>query len=480
MLCLFPRRAAAVCTGAAALLFVPITANAQLRVATWNISNYGDTSPTAGRSDALRTAIYGQFQSRSMSPDVVLGQEFQTEAAADNFVNVLNSVPGGVRDWAKGTFVQGDAVTDQEADSAFFYRTSKVNFLASEKIADADSGTTGQPRDTLRFDVSLKGYAGSAPTLSLYSVHLKSSDGDNARRLVETRRIRDDAELLGRPFLVGGDFNVQSSAQSAYQELVGSQSNNAGRFADPINRPGSWNNSASHALVHTQDPSGMGGMDDRHDQIVLGTSLVDGSGFDYIGDPSQPYSSWNDPNHSYRAWGNDGTSFNESLTTTGNQMVGPTIAQALKDVATSGGGHLPIFLDLRTPAELGASTSAIHFGDVQQGSNATASFDVFNGVDADIWTAAGVAALKYAMTAGGDFAVPDGFFTDFAGGSVNGHLVSLDASTMGMKTGTINLFADGVLTGSIALSANVVPEPTGVALIGIAVMGALSRRRLRR
>jgi hypothetical protein len=174
--------------------------------------------------------------------------------------------------------------------------------------------------------------------------------------LLEAQRIRDDAEALpsGWHFLLGGDFNIQSSFQSAYQELVGSQANNDGRFTDPIKTPGSWNNTSTYRIVHTQDPVGAGGMDDRHDQILVSSGLVDGAGADYIGDPDTAYSTttWDDPSHSYRSWGNDGTSFNVAMTITGNQMVGTTIAQALANTA-AGGGHLPVFLDLRVPPCLG-------------------------------------------------------------------------------------------------------------------------------
>ncbi len=77
---------------------------------------------------------------------------------------------------------------------------------------------------------------------------------------------------------------------------------------------------------------------------------MDGVHLDYIGNPAVPYSTttWDDPNHSYRSWGNDGTSYNTSLTISRNTMVGSVIAQALVSSA-SGGGHLPVFLDLLVP-----------------------------------------------------------------------------------------------------------------------------------
>jgi hypothetical protein len=192
-----------------------------------------------------------------------------------------------------------------------------------------------------------------------------SSSEDQSRRLLEAQRIRNNAELLpqGWHFLIAGDYNIQSSGQAAYQELVASQADNRGRFFDPIASPGSWNNSSAFVFVHTQDPSGAGGMDDRHDQILLSASLVDAEGVDYVGDHFTPYStvSWNDSNHSYRSWGNDGTSFNATLRTTGNQMVGPVIAQALINSA-AGAGHLPVFLDLEVPAVVAAVPAVSTWG----------------------------------------------------------------------------------------------------------------------
>jgi hypothetical protein len=86
----FPRRTAAVRTGAvlaAALVFLPAAAaHGQLRVATWNISNY---SGDAIRTDALKSAVYGTYQGRSMAPDVFMGQEFTSQSAVNTFVNIL-------------------------------------------------------------------------------------------------------------------------------------------------------------------------------------------------------------------------------------------------------------------------------------------------------------------------------------------------------------------------------------------------------
>lgn len=322
----------------------------ELRIANWNVTNYD-----SGRITEFETAIYASFAGRSLAPDILIGEEFISATAVNNFLSILNNAPNSPGDWAAAPFVNGP-----DTDSALFYRQSKV-FLATDlsangvTVVSTGGGPPNHPRHIMRYDVRIAGFTTPEATIAIYASHMKagSTGDDQDRRLVEAIEIRDDAEALpaGWSFLVGGDFNIQESTQAAWQELVGSQVNNDGRFFDPINTPGSWNNNFAFRYVHTQDPStATGGMDDRLDFILVSQNLIDNLGMDYIGDASIPYSTltWNDSNHSFRAWGNDGTSFNSSLTVVGNQMVGATIAQALVDSAENG-GHLPVFMDFVIP-----------------------------------------------------------------------------------------------------------------------------------
>jgi endonuclease/exonuclease/phosphatase family metal-dependent hydrolase len=407
-------------------------AAAQLRVTEWNITNY-----SGGRVSVFQTAIYDEFQGRSMTPDVIVAQELLSQGGVDAFVSLLNSAPGSPGDWAAAPFVNGP-----DTDNALFYRTNKIDLLGHTVVA-VGGPSPNHPRNIDRYDLRLKGYTSAEATLACYSSHMKAGTGstDKTRRLLEAQEIRADAEALpaGWSFLLAGDFNIQSSSQSAYVELVGSQTDNTGRLFDPIKTPGSWNNNSSYRFVHTQDPAGAGGMDDRHDQILLSASLVDADGFEYLGDPAIPYSTstWNDTNHSYRSWGNDGTSYNTTLTITNNQMVGATIAQALVSSA-NGQGHLPVFLDLIVPAMVGSDT-VVDFGQVAQGAVAEAVLAVENTGDTALWTEAGIAELVYTLSASGPFSVDPGPFADAAGGSGNAHVVAMDTSTPGVYGETLTI-----------------------------------------
>ena len=72
------------------LLALSAAASAQLRVVTWNVTNYDG----ADRGAAFQTAIYGEFQGRSMRPDVFIGQEFLSAASVTTFLNLLNTANG--------------------------------------------------------------------------------------------------------------------------------------------------------------------------------------------------------------------------------------------------------------------------------------------------------------------------------------------------------------------------------------------------
>jgi endonuclease/exonuclease/phosphatase family metal-dependent hydrolase len=404
---------------------------AQLRVCTYNLTLYA-----GGRTEALQTALLGSFEGRSARPDILIVQEMTSLTAAQTLRNILNSAPGSPADYALATFVDGP-----DTDSAMYYRTSRVTFVQAVVVATG-GGSPNHPRNIMRYDVRPSGYVAPPATLAVYSSHMKAGNtaSDRERRLLECQRIRANAETLGvRPFLLGGDFNMQTSNEAGYVELVGQKINDDGRFFDPVKTPGTWNRNSLMRFLHSQDPSPSGvGMDDRFDQILLSANLVDGKGFDYLGNPTVPFSTttWNDPNHSYRIWGNDGSSFGTSLRITGNTMVGPSIAQALVDALGGyANGHLPVFLDLRVPPKV-SSPLSIDFGQGLSFSTMESAVTVTHAGDVAKWGANGLSNLEFTLEASPGFFAPAGTFVVPPGSSQN-RIVSVDTSTPGLKTGTL-------------------------------------------
>ena len=74
------------CLQSAGAAAVPALAQ-PLRVVNWNISNY-----SGGRAADLQTAIFGEYQGRSMAPDIIICEEFTSQNAVDFFLAVLNTV----------------------------------------------------------------------------------------------------------------------------------------------------------------------------------------------------------------------------------------------------------------------------------------------------------------------------------------------------------------------------------------------------
>ncbi|MBL8758787.1 MAG: hypothetical protein JNK35_10195 [Phycisphaerae bacterium] len=207
-------------------------------------------------------------------------------------------------------------------------------------------------------------------------------------------------------------------------------------------------------------------MDDRHDQILVGAGLLDRTGLDYIFTPNaqgqpQPYAlaTWNDSNHTYRAWGNDGTTYNAPLRTTGNTMVGPAIAQALiSSVAT--GGHLPIIADFRVPARVAAPES-VTLPPVEPGGTSTASVAIAHAGDVARWTAAGLDTLRYTVSITGPFTTAPGPFAIAPGGPPASHVVFMDSAEAGPKVGTMVITSNDPEAPVVVvpLSGSVLPPP---------------------
>jgi hypothetical protein len=438
---------------------------AQLRVMQWNVTNY-----QSGRTAEFQTALYASFNARAAAPDVIIAEEINSSTGAANFRNLLNAAPNSPGDWALAPFVPNSG----DSSNALFYRTSRITSLGVVTLNQGTGPGPGMPpRDNQRWHVRLFGFASPRAELFLYASHMKagSTGADRDRRTPEAQRLRNNSNALPPTsnFILGGDFNIQSWNENAYQILIAPAADPDGRFIDPIKSPGylnpsptgSWNNNNAYRFIHTQDPATCdtscsdtdcngGGMDDRLDQLLISASLTDGNGLDYIGNTNIPYSSftWNDPNHSYRVWGNDGSRYNCRLATTTNTMVGPLIAQAIVD-SCNGQGHLPVFLDLQIPAVAAISPDAvIDFGEVRVGASAQRTITIANATSVSRWSrtgnGAGIDDLDYTLAAApvARFSAPAGAFAAPAGVPGNTHTITLNTSVVGDYMGTLTMTSD--------------------------------------
>ncbi len=410
-----------------------------LRVATWNITFYaGD------RATEIGTVLYGQWDGRSMDPDLICLQEMTSRNAVSAFVAAINNAPGSPGDWRAAPVLLSGSL-----NNALVYRTSKLG-LDGFELVSAGSGAPNHPRNVVRYDFRPVGYPEDASIISVFPQHFKAGPtaSDGARRAVEARVIADHIATLpdGRAVILGADLNIPSGTDEAYR-IINGVVPNTGLLRDPIGRVATWKNNVSYRMIHTQDPTSQAGMDDRYDQVLLSPSLLDGFGMDYDGRAEVPWdlSRFDDPNHSYRAWGNDGTRFNAPLRVAGNEMVGPVIAQAIRDMADPD-GHIPVFLDLDMPPRLGLDRTVVDLGVIPVGEESLGLFEIRNAGDTVVWGDGGIAPLRYAFSASADdVGVPSGAFILEATAGAARHTVSVlpsPGSVPGMNEASVLVLSD--------------------------------------
>ena len=405
------RRALAV---ASIVLFSAPAADA-LRIVNYNILNYPGTSASV-RNPKFRTIL------GPLSADVVVVQEITSQAGVNGFLaSVLNTLEPG--QWAAAPFLDGN-----DTDNALFYKPAKVTLLETQTFYPSATNL----RLVAVYRLRPVGYTATAAEMRFYSCHLKASQGFEADRFAEAVGIRDHMNAMppGTHAILMGDFNIYTSSESAYQRFLASLADNDGRVYDPLNRPGSWNNNASFADIHTQSPCNdncpvpsfghaTGGMDDRFDQFLPTLNMNNGNGLEVLAS-------------TYKAVGNDGLHFNNDIHDPPTIPEGLVYAEALNYCSD----HLPLRVDVQLPAEVQAP-ALVAFATVIVGAPAVQqSIAVSNPavVPAD--------DLDYTLSASAGFTAPGGSFAADPGAAANMHVLSMSAATAGLKAGTLTIASD--------------------------------------
>lgn len=196
---------------------------------------------------------------------------------------------------------------------------------------------------------------GDTVFITFWIAHLKagSSEANAASRYTQTQRLMSRISSMGAPgnYVLSGDFNIYSSNEDCYQELV-HYSNTLFCFYDPIDRAGNWNNNSAFADIHTQSTHSYsdgcfatGGMDDRFDFILVSPYVYYGSERVQV----LP--------ESYHALGQDGRRYNGSITSPENTSVPANVANALYNMSD----HLPVITDFMINAAMDIADRKLDF-----------------------------------------------------------------------------------------------------------------------
>jgi hypothetical protein len=235
---------------------------AQLRIVTSNASNAADLmDQSTARTPWITTILSSIGSTVSDDPtlagntgiakpiDILCLQESTSPSVtAESYRTLLNSIYSTTH-YQRGGLSGGSTGGGTQ--------TVVYNDLAVTLISETTVGvssTSGQPRQTLRYQFRPVGYDSSAD-IYIYDGHYKAGDDSTSegRRLTETTAIRTNADALGsgKNIIYLGDMNVYRNTDTAYVHLLAAGN---GQAIDPINKQGNWNNDSSFKNVHTQSP----------------------------------------------------------------------------------------------------------------------------------------------------------------------------------------------------------------------------------
>lgn len=410
---------------------------AQLRIVSYNTAtaNTGTQTFTARTGlDTVLEAIGNESVSGIAKPiDVLLLQEqFSMGTSTQSIVDVLNDIydPINRTMYARSTLngiASSDFIPGSDSGSGgrpgLVYNTQAVDLVDEIRFGTANG--SNQARQTLRYQLRPVGYDAAAD-FYVYNDHYKAgtSSSDQNRRLIEAQSVRNNADALGQGahVIYAGDFNIRSSSESMYVELLSAGN---GQAFDPINTPGTWHNNSSLRITHTQAPASSGsgglvggGVDDRFDFQLTSGEFLDGEGLSYI-------------SGSYRAFGNNGSHACCNSSITAGNGAAPNVLSAL----TTASDHLPVVADYQVPAVLGAQLASLP-PTVPLGVNF--SVDVLVENLANVVSPLGADELDFSVSVSGDL-VGSGNGTDLALGGPAMFPVMLDTSVAGLRSGTVTV-----------------------------------------
>lgn len=316
------------------LLFFSISCYSQNTIKTmfYNVLWFPELNPN--RIDLLQEVL------QDYEPDIFMVCELQSQEGADAILNIgLNS--DGNSNFSAAPYFENQS-GGGNLQQALFYRNDMFVLENTEII-------NTPVRDINKYTLLLNTANQDTNPIRIYAyvTHLKSSQGGANQQLRlsmveafvnDTQQLEEDAYVL-----FAGDFNIYTSTEPAYLEIL-DQTNNIA-MADPINTPGAWNNNEDFTAVHTQSTrtssSGFGGgagggLDDRFDFIMVSQNMMTDSNLGYKAD-------------SYKAYGNNGNCYNNDIN---DINCGGVYNQVIRDALYNMSDHLPVVMELETDQEI--------------------------------------------------------------------------------------------------------------------------------
>ena len=325
-----------------------------LKLMFYNVLNYPLQEP-ASRIQNLEVII------TDYSPDLFMICELNNEAGADNILNIMQYANSNYQRAVFQFNMSDDNIGDQnELQNMLYYDSSKFSLESQTIVASSY-------RDFNHYILKIKTVdADTNPIyLDVFVSHLKASSGTTNQQL-RLAMVNDFVAYLetlpnDRNVVFGGDLNIYTSSEPAFQELI--DTNNNITFVDPADRVGSWHNNINYIDVFTQSTrtqnglgGATGGFDDRFDFILTSENMLTNTDLFYVPD-------------SYQVYGNNANSncYNGEINTA--NCDGSEFNFTIRDALYYMSDHLPVTLELQTPEALSVETPTYFNGIKFVGSN---------------------------------------------------------------------------------------------------------------
>lgn len=320
----------------------------------YNVLNYPMQEP-ASRIQNLEVII------TDYRPDLFMICELNNEVGADNILNIMQYANSNYQRAVFQLNTSDDNIGNQnDLQNMLYYDSSKFSLESQTIVASSY-------RDFNHYILKLKTVdADTNPIyLDVFVSHLKASSGGTNQQL-RLAMVNDFVAYLetlpnDRNVVFGGDLNIYTSSEPAFQELI--DTNNNITFVDPADRVGSWHNNINYIDVFTQSTrtqnglgGATGGFDDRFDFILTSENMLTNTDLFYVAD-------------SYQVYGNNANSncYNGEINSA--NCDGSEFNFTIRDALYNMSDHLPVTIELQTPEALSVGTPTYFTGIKFVGSN---------------------------------------------------------------------------------------------------------------
>lgn len=321
---------------ACALLFQSLHAQENFKLMFYNVLNFPLEDAVPNRLQYLELVL------DDYRPDIFMVCELNNETGANTILNSLQFINTNYQSATFELNTSDDTGSNQNDLQQLIYFDSSKFILESQTIV------TTIFRDFNHYKLKLNTVTQDTNPVILDVIvcHLKASSGlDNQAlrlQMVEDLTTYLNSFPANSNIVLGGDLNVYTSSEPAFQELIDTDNDNAIKFEDPADRIGSWHNNPNFIDVMTQSTrtqtglgGSTGGFDDRFDFIMTSSFM--------IGNPELSVIAG-----SYDVYGNNENfqCYNQEINS--SDCAGTDFSFTIRDALYNFSDHLPVTLELQT------------------------------------------------------------------------------------------------------------------------------------